>query len=130
MTVKPPSVSVAQFIAIKVRESGKTQREIAHEAGFPNPNIITMFKTGATKVPVERVGPLAKALGVDTAYLLRLVMTEYAPDTWGEVERSLNSVVPTANEVDLIRTHRTMNGGRDDRVKLVQRDSALLIVRA
>lgn len=130
MTVQPTLVSVAQFITIKVHESGKTQREIAQEAGFHNPNIITMFKTGATKVPVERVGSLARALGVDPAYLLRLVMTEYAPDTWHEVEQSLGNVVPTANEVELIRAHRRVNGGCDHRVKLVQRDSELLIVHA
>lgn len=130
MTVNPSSITVAEFITNKVRESGKTQREIAIEAGFPSPNIITMFKTGDTKVPLERVGPLAKALEVDTAYLLRLVMTEYAPDTWDAIERTLSGVVPTANEVELIRAHRSMNGGRDDRVKLVQRDAELLIVRA
>jgi transcriptional regulator with XRE-family HTH domain len=130
MTKNPHRATVAQYITIEVNGSGKTQREIAEEAGFPNPNTISMFKTGATRLPLDRVGPLAKALEIDSAYLLRLVMLEYFPETWREVETALKTIVLTANEIELIRAYRRVNGDRDGRVTVVKRDSVLSVVAA
>ena len=53
----------------------KTQAEIAEEAGFVNPNMVTMIKKGSTKLPIDRVPALAKALESDPALLLRLSVT-------------------------------------------------------
>ena len=36
--------TVADFIADRLADSDKTQREISEECGFETPNIITMFK--------------------------------------------------------------------------------------
>jgi hypothetical protein len=130
MTYTPPRTTVAQYITIEVNGSGKTQREIAQEAGFPNPNIISMFKTGATRLPLDRVGPLAKALEIDSAYLLRKVMLEYAPATLLAIENALKTVLLTANEVELIRAYRRVNGDRDGRVTVVKRDSVLSVFAA
>lgn len=55
----PTRTTVADFIADRLAESDKTQREIAEECGFEKPNIITMFKNGTTKLPLNRIGPLA-----------------------------------------------------------------------
>ena len=130
MTKILPRTTVAEYITITVNESPKTQREISDEAGFPNPNIISMFKTGATKLPIERIGPLAKALEVDSAYLLRMVMLEYFPETWEHVENALKSIVLTANEVELIRAYRRVSGDRDGRVTVVKCDSVMSVVAA
>lgn len=122
--------TVAEFIADKLAESDKTQREIAQECGFENPNIITMFKTGATKLPLNRIGPLAKAIDVDPAHLLRLVMLEYAPDTWGAIENIMKSTLLTANELELVRAYRQVTGDSDTRAMVVDRDAVLAIVVA
>ena len=122
--------TVAEFIADKLAESDKTQREIAEECGFDNPNIITMFKSGATKLPLNRIGPLAKAINVDPAHLLRLVMLEYAPDTWGAIETIMQSTVLTANELQLVRAYRQVTGNSDTRAMVVDRDAVLAIVVA
>ena len=66
------NITIADFIADRLAESDKTQREIAAECGFDKPNIITMFKNGSTKVPLNRIGALAKALDADPAHMLRL----------------------------------------------------------
>lgn len=124
------STSVAEFIADKLAESDKTQREIAEECGFENPNIITMFKTGATKLPLNRIGPLAKAIDVDPAHLLRLVMREYAPDTWEAIENIMQSTVLTANELELVRAYRQVTGDSDAKAMVVDRDAVLAIVAA
>ena len=108
-----PQTTVCDFIADCLAQSDKTQRQIANECGFDNPNVITMFKTGATKLPLNRIGTVAKALGADPAHLLRLVMTEYMPDTWESIENIMHGSVLTANELDLVRQFRSVTGNKD-----------------
>lgn len=122
--------TVADYIADRLAESGKTQREVAEECGFEKPNIITMFKNGSTKVPLNRIGPLAKAIGADPAHLLRLVMNEYFPDTWEAVENIMQSTVLTANELALIRNYREMTGDNDAAPVVINRDAVIAIVAA
>jgi hypothetical protein len=122
--------TVADFIADRLAESDKTQRQIAEECGFETPNIITMFKTGATKLPLNRIGPLAKAMEIDAAHLLRLVMLEYAPDTWEAIENVMQSTVLTANELLLIRAYRQATGDNDAVPVLINRDAVVAIVVA
>ena len=56
-------MSVAEFIAAQIAMSDKTQREIALALGYDKPNIITMFKQGLTKIPLNKVAPLARVGG-------------------------------------------------------------------
>lgn len=122
--------TVAEFIADRLAESDKTQREIAQECGFEHPNIITMFKNGSTKLPVNRIGALAKALDVDSAHLLRLVMLEYLPETWQCVEELMQSTLLTANELALVRAYREATGDSDARPVVINRDAVITVVAA
>ncbi len=122
--------TVAEFIADRLAESDKTQREIAQECGFEHPNIITMFKNGSTKLPVNRIGALAKALDVDPAHLLRLVMLEYLPETWQCVEELMQSTLLTANELALVRAYREATGDSDARPVVINRDAVITVVAA
>lgn len=122
--------TVADFIADRLADCDKTQREIAAECGFEKPNIITMFKNGSTKIPLNRIGPLAKAIGADPAHLLRLVMQEYFPDTWSAVEDIMQSTVLTANELDLVRKFRDVTGNNDAVPVIIDRDALVAIVAA
>ncbi len=79
----------AEHLAKLVERSPKTQREIALECGYPRPNLITMFKQGLTKVPIEAVPKLAKALDEDPAILLRMAMREYMPAALMTIEEYL-----------------------------------------
>jgi hypothetical protein len=100
---------VSEYITRQVALCGKPQTQIASEAGFDKPNIITMFKTGATKLPIPRVAVLAKALGVDPIFLLRLAMSEYQPDNWAAIESILTQPVLTENELEIIQLVRSAN---------------------
>lgn len=100
--------SVAEYLADQIEQSPKSQLEIAEEAGFETPNIITMFKQGKTKIPLIRVGPLAIALGINPRHLLRRVLEEYMPETWHAVEESLGHLILSADEENLVRTAREM----------------------
>lgn len=106
-------VTVSGFIAGRIAQSNKTQRQIADECGFENQNVITMLKTGATKLPMTRIGAIAKALDVDPAYLFRLAMTEYMPDTWECIEQIAKSTALTTHELELIQQFRTLTGNTD-----------------
>jgi hypothetical protein len=98
--------TVAQFIAQQLAISGKTQREVAIELGYGNANIISMFKLGVTKLPLNKVGPLAKALEVEPYPLLELVMHEYMPETWEAIGAILPGAVLSPDELELVQAHR------------------------
>lgn len=103
-------VTVAEYLNAQIDLCGKTQLEIARECGFEKPNIITMFKQGKSKLPLSRVGVMAKALGVDPVYLFALVMSEYEPETWRVInEGILQQPLLTSNELEIIEIVRASN---------------------
>lgn len=65
---------MAKYIEKRTLElrPGKSQVQIAEEAGFINPNMIAMLKSRASKPTLDRVAALAKALDCDTRLLARL----------------------------------------------------------
>jgi transcriptional regulator with XRE-family HTH domain len=122
------SVTVAEYLTEQIRLSGKTQHEIANEAGFNKPNIISMFKKGETKLPLSKVGLMAKALGVDPVVLFRMVMNEYEPQTWQAIEETvLHQPVLTANEIEIIELLRT---GKVTDPKIVTREDEIRLLDA
>jgi transcriptional regulator with XRE-family HTH domain len=99
-----------QLDALKGR---KTQRDIARELGYTNPNIISMFKAGETKVPLEKIPALAKALHVDPGHLFRIAMEQY----WPKLQATISEIfgrIASANEEELFLTAwRQATGGSD-----------------
>lgn len=122
--------TVAEFISLRIEIIDKSQKQIAEESGFEHPNVISMIKQGTTKLPITKICPVAKALNVDPAHLLRIVMLEYLPDAWEVIEEALNSTVLTANELELIRAFREVTGGNDAKAMVIERDAVLAIVVA
>jgi transcriptional regulator with XRE-family HTH domain len=103
-------VTVAEYVKQQIALNDKSQREIAEQAGFEKPNVLSMIKTGNTKLPIARVGPLAKALGVDPAYLLRLVLSEYLPDTYQAVESLIGQSLVSKGELEIVKAMRKAAG--------------------
>ena len=75
--MKTQTITVAKFIGQQIERSERLQEDIATDCGFVNPNMISMIKNGVTKLPLAKIGVLAKALDIEPAYLLRLAMLEY-----------------------------------------------------
>jgi transcriptional regulator with XRE-family HTH domain len=73
-----PSPTALRFEAM-VNASKLTQKEMAKYLGYEKPNVITMFKQGLTKIPVDKIPRIAKLFNVDAAELLKLAMKEYEP---------------------------------------------------
>ena len=90
MLITPPSKKTfAEMLNRLINRSVKTQVQIAHELGYDNPNIITMFKQGSTRVPLEKVTLLAAALDVDAGGLLRHWFSAYEPGVLPEIEKHM-----------------------------------------
>jgi transcriptional regulator with XRE-family HTH domain len=88
----------AQIYALK---GAKTQREIAVEIGYDKPNMISMFKRGEVKVPLDKIPALAKALQVDPSHLFRLAVEQYWPGLEGTIDTIFGRIA-TANEEEIL----------------------------
>lgn len=93
------NMTVMEFLTQAIDGCGKTQSQIALEAGFPRSNIITMFKQGRTKVPIRKVPALAKALGIEPVVFLRVVLNEYQPELLETLEGVLGPLPLKAKPV-------------------------------
>lgn len=102
--MKPSTISVAKYFEQQLALCGRSQKDVAADCGYGNANIITMFKNGTTKIPLSKVGVIAKALGIDPTYFLRLAMTEYAPKAWDAIEQILGfDNMMSAQEIELAK---------------------------
>jgi transcriptional regulator with XRE-family HTH domain len=127
ITTRP---TVAEFLTDRIAASDKTQREIAEECGFEHANMITMVKTGQSRLPMNRIGAMAKSLEVDPAHLLRLVLMEYQPETWTSIEDAVQSTVLTKNELAMIRAFRSITGESDRPAIVMDRTAVIVVVPA
>lgn len=100
---------VAKFVRQRIQMLGKLQCEIAQEVGFDKPNIITMIKQGKTKLPLGKVGAMARALETDPVHLLKICLSTYHPETWAEIEPLLDSAL-TSDEKALLDAWRAYVG--------------------
>ncbi len=104
-TIMTAKMTVAKYLAKMIELSEKTQKQIAHEVGYDRPNVLSMMKQGLIKVPVNRAPTLARALNIDPAYFLGLVLREYMPDAWSAMEQHLGGVL-SENERRLLDVYR------------------------
>lgn len=94
----------------------KTQREIATEAGFINPNVLTMVKQGHSKLPMDRVATLAAALEVDPKYLLRLALLQHGNETTARVYDEIIGTIVSEREIGWLEVLRDASGNADPSV--------------
>jgi len=69
----------------------KSQKDVAREAGYQNPNMLSMFKRGEAKIPLDRIPALAKALNVDAGFMMRMALEDY----YRSIAAFINQAVPT-----------------------------------
>lgn len=110
VAVSGKTKSVAEYVTNQINACGKSQIQIAEEVGFEKPNVITMIKQGKTKVPVSKIGSMANALEVDPIFFLKLCMQEYMPDFLDTIVSITEQPIITANELELIKAVRAING--------------------
>lgn len=94
----------------------KTQKTIAHETGFTNANLISMFKSGATKLPLDRIPSLARALETDPAYLMRLALEQAVGKTASVAVLETFGTTTTVNERAWLDEIRDASGNTDPKL--------------
>ncbi|WP_282048357.1 XRE family transcriptional regulator [Sulfitobacter mediterraneus] len=109
---------LAAFLKNRILELSKKkkQNQIATEAGFRNPNMIAMIKAGASKLPLDRVLSLAKALECDPALLLRLALEQACGVTAAHALIDVFGEPATANERDWLEVIRQESAKPDPRI--------------
>jgi transcriptional regulator with XRE-family HTH domain len=119
MTKKPYVNSrLAKFVDRRVLElkPKKSQLQIANEAGFPNPNMVTMIKQGASKLALDRVPSMARALDCDPAYLMRLALEQAEGDTAAQALVEIFGSPVTVNEMGWLQEIRAASDHSDPRM--------------
>lgn len=109
---KSKRISVAEYLTQQINICGKSQREIADDVGYEKPNVITMFKQGKTKLPINKVGLFAKSLGIDPLHLLRIAMSEYSRDTWEVIEDLIGKSLVSQDEFAILEVIREIGEGQ------------------
>jgi len=109
---------LAKFLEKRVLElkHRKTQSVIAKEAGFAQPNMLANIKSGANKLPLDRVPGLAKALETDPTLLFIMAVEQLGGDTTDLAIRKIFGTLVTENEVDWLEEIRSASNNADPSV--------------
>ena len=91
----------------------KTQREIATEIGYEKPNMVSMFKRGEAKVPLDKIPLLAKALHADPAHLFRLALEQYWPDLGATIGAIFGRMASENEEEIILKKWRAATSNTD-----------------
>ncbi len=113
-----------EFINEQINKSNVVQSEIAKSLGFDQPNIISMFKSGKTRVPLRVIPGLAKILDIDPKFMLRMAMFEYQPETLKAVEETFSGVI-TANEKEIINEIRRLTNNSNPMLRTTAHKEAI-----
>lgn len=120
MAKKPYAESkLARFLDQRILElkPKRSQAEIAEIAGFTNPNFLSMLKSGVSKLAIDRVPALAKALDCDPAWLLRLALEQAEGSTAAQAIFDIIGAPISENERGWIAEIRDASGDIDPRLK-------------
>ncbi len=88
----------AALIEDAINSCPKTQSDIAAAIGYVNANIITFFKRGNTRVPLEKVVPLARVLDLDPGLLMRKWLEAYMPEAASDIEEHLGMALSSVEK--------------------------------
>jgi transcriptional regulator with XRE-family HTH domain len=114
-----------QFLADRIHDLAhrKTQAEIATEAGFQNANMLSILKSGKSKIPLDRVPSLAKALEADPAYVMRLALDQAVGVTAAKAITDIFGTPVSINERGWLDEIRAASDNSDPRLTARSRAS-------
>lgn len=101
---------VGTYIDMAIRAAGKTKRQVAEEAGYKRPNIVSMLCAGEVDLSFNRVIPVANAIQADATNLLFMLIKEKHPDLHNLLNTLLGDRLFSADEAKLIDTMRNIAG--------------------
>lgn len=117
MTRKSPyqDTRLTRFLETEILRARprKKQADIAAEAGFTHTNMLSMIKSGQTRMPLDRVPALARALDCDPRYLFRLALEQSGDETTRRAVEDIFGAVVSRNEVAWLEEIREASGNSD-----------------
>jgi hypothetical protein len=108
-----PTYRLAEFMNQNWDEKvGRTNEDVAQELGYRAANMISMWRTGRTRVPLEKLPDIARLMKVDIALLLPMWLDQQ----WGDRDdggnmRAIFERFATAREGELLAALRTTRPG-------------------
>ncbi|GJD45934.1 hypothetical protein AFCDBAGC_3812 [Methylobacterium cerastii] len=98
------NTKIANLIRDRINElSGvKTQRQIAAEIGYDKPQVLSMYKRGEAKVPLERLPAFARALDIDLVVLFRAGLEQWWPNEREALDQMFSERIVSARERALL----------------------------
>lgn len=94
---------------------GRTNEEVSQELGYRAANIISMWRTGKTKIPLDRLPDIANLMKIDIATLFPMWMEQY----FGEREdikflmKEMSARFARSNEKVILELSRKAFKGND-----------------
>ena len=117
MPLKAPyaDTQMSAFLTNRILElrPRKSQVQIASEAGFVNANVLSMLKSGKTKLPLDRVPALAAALDCDPSRLFRMAVEQSSYRTTDAVISEIFGTLVSKNEVVWLTELRDASDNKD-----------------
>ena len=122
---------VARYLDLQLQAmaSVKNASRVADEAGFPQRNLLSMIRSGQTKLPFERIDGLAKALEINKSHLFRLALKEYQPAIEALLAETGRQVI-SQHEQQLLTAWRDATDDSDPSIEQFQADIETLGKRA
>lgn len=91
----------------------KTQTAIAMEAGFKQPTMLANIKAGTSRMPLDRVPALAKALECDPGRLFQLAFEQFDTSTTETTIKQIFGAIVSQNEAAWLEEIRAASGRTD-----------------
>lgn len=89
---------------------GLTESQLCTAMGFQKETALALIKSGAMRMPLNKLPALAKALELDPATLVSAALSESEPALAQVIQDVFNPMRLTATEVNLINHLRKLSG--------------------
>jgi hypothetical protein len=108
---QPQSLTVSEYFDAQVSLRQITLQQLSvNIGGAIKPNMLSMIRQGHSKLPLKHVAKVARALGVDPMFLMKLCLQEYQPENWHAIQEVMgNQPLLTHNEIQMIEAIRKAN---------------------
>jgi hypothetical protein len=108
----PQSDSIADLLDRHQAAQGLTDLQLANAIGYDKGLVVLMIKNRSMRLPINKAPALARALSLEPADVLRLVLTEQAPELLATFDEVFDPLKLTRTEVNLVKHLRRLTAGR------------------
>jgi len=121
-------LTVREIIRQAFDRNATTIPEFAALIGMGSPLAWQMFIDGRVKLPISHVLPLCARTGLDPAFVLRVLLSDYYPYLLSLMDGLGEMPVLTANERRMIESLRNVTAGTDAEVVVADGRDLIAVV--